>query len=137
MLGDNQEKSKNPLKKAIRRRQAKIVTFTAPTYYDPSDVEWSEDENEPDSAISENDIGDSRKDQQSEQQEDAKSERSETASQSPAKEIVSHVESQLVNSGLIVSDAVNANSGERPSEESTESQGTSLAYPTLEVERHI
>ena len=44
MLGDNPEKSKNPLKKAMRRRNAKTVQFTAPTYYEASDVEYSSDE---------------------------------------------------------------------------------------------
>ncbi|KAJ9221017.1 hypothetical protein DTO027B5_5792 [Paecilomyces variotii] len=44
MLGDNHEKSKNPLKKAMRRRNAKTVTFTAPTYVEASDVEYSTDE---------------------------------------------------------------------------------------------
>ncbi|GAD95096.1 SH3 domain protein, putative [Paecilomyces variotii No. 5] len=46
MLGDNPEKSKNPLKKAMRRRNAKTVTFTAPTYVEASDVEYSTDEEE-------------------------------------------------------------------------------------------
>ncbi|OJJ49815.1 hypothetical protein ASPZODRAFT_1033532 [Penicilliopsis zonata CBS 506.65] len=44
MLGDNPEKSKNPLKKAMRRRNAKTVTFTSPTYIEASDVEYSSDE---------------------------------------------------------------------------------------------
>lgn len=44
MLGDNAEKSKNPLKKAMRRRNAKTVQFTAPTYYEPSDNEYSDEE---------------------------------------------------------------------------------------------
>ena len=44
MLGDNPEKSKNPLKKAMRRRNAKTVQFTSPTYYEPSDVGYSTDE---------------------------------------------------------------------------------------------
>lgn len=47
MLGDNPEKSKNPLKKAMRRRNAKTVQFTAPTYYEPSEYDYS-DEEEPD-----------------------------------------------------------------------------------------
>lgn len=47
MLGDNPEKSKNPLKKAMRRRNAKTVQFAAPQYFDPSDVEYSTDEEEP------------------------------------------------------------------------------------------
>ncbi len=44
MLGDNPEKSKNPLKKAMRRRNAKTVQFSAPTYVEASDVEYSTDE---------------------------------------------------------------------------------------------
>lgn len=44
MLGDNQEKSKNPLKKAMRRRNAKTVQFSAPTYVEASDVEYSTEE---------------------------------------------------------------------------------------------
>jgi hypothetical protein len=48
MLGDNTEKSKNPLKKAMRRRNAKTVQFTAPTYYEPSEANYSSDEEEGD-----------------------------------------------------------------------------------------
>lgn len=44
MLGDNNEKSKNPLKKAMRRRNAKTVNFGAPTYIDASDVDYSTDD---------------------------------------------------------------------------------------------
>ncbi|PWY73174.1 hypothetical protein BO94DRAFT_559960 [Aspergillus sclerotioniger CBS 115572] len=44
MLGDNSEKSKNPLKKAMRRRNAKTVTFTSPTYIEASDIDFSSDE---------------------------------------------------------------------------------------------
>ncbi|KAK4946689.1 protein phosphatase regulator [Elasticomyces elasticus] len=46
MLGDNTEKSKNPLKKAMRRRNAKTVQFSAPTYYEPSEYEYSDEEEE-------------------------------------------------------------------------------------------
>lgn len=46
MLGDNSEKSKNPLKKAMRRRNAKTVNFAAPTYIEASDVEYSTDEDD-------------------------------------------------------------------------------------------
>jgi hypothetical protein len=48
MLGDKDqaEKSKNPLKKAIRRRNAKTVTFSAPTYVEASDIDYSTDEEE-------------------------------------------------------------------------------------------
>ncbi|KAL5356841.1 hypothetical protein BJX96DRAFT_143474 [Aspergillus floccosus] len=50
MLGDNSEKSKNPLKKAMRRRNAKTVTFTSPTYIEASDVEYSGEEDLDDQA---------------------------------------------------------------------------------------
>ncbi|KAI0480591.1 hypothetical protein GGR56DRAFT_687796 [Xylariaceae sp. FL0804] len=43
MLGDQAEKTKNPIKTAIRRRK-KTVTFTAPTYVDYSDFDYSTDE---------------------------------------------------------------------------------------------
>ena len=48
MLGDNPEKSRNPLKKAMRRRNAKTVQFAAPTYYEPSEYTPSDDEEEED-----------------------------------------------------------------------------------------
>lgn len=70
MLGDNPEKSKNPLKKAIRRRNAKTVNFAPPTYYDADPRVWSDDEEEDE----EGDEGDvihaentSQQDQQSQQ----------------------------------------------------------------------
>ncbi|KAL4886392.1 hypothetical protein BJY04DRAFT_72996 [Aspergillus karnatakaensis] len=48
MLGDNLEKSKNPLKKAMRRRNAKTVQFAPPTYIEASDVEYSTEEEDDD-----------------------------------------------------------------------------------------
>jgi hypothetical protein len=48
MLGDNPEKSKNPLKKAMRRRNAKTVTFASPTYFEASDIDYSSEEEEED-----------------------------------------------------------------------------------------
>ncbi len=48
MLGDEEEKrqghSLNPLKKAIKRRNMRTVQFTAPSYVEPSDVEYSTEE---------------------------------------------------------------------------------------------
>lgn len=70
MLGDNTEKSRNPLKKAMRRRNAKTVQFTAPTYYEPSDYDYSEDEEEGDDesldglGLENEDDGDAAGDQQ-------------------------------------------------------------------------
>ena len=46
MLGDNPEKSKNPLKKAMRRRNAKQVTFAPPQFHEAPKVEYSSDEDE-------------------------------------------------------------------------------------------
>ena len=49
MLGDEEDKrtanSLNPLKKAMKRRNAK-VQFAAPSYVEPSDVEYSSDDEE-------------------------------------------------------------------------------------------
>ncbi|KAG8631890.1 hypothetical protein KVT40_001030 [Elsinoe batatas] len=44
MLGDNAERSKNPLKKAMKRRQTKTVQFAAPTYVEASDYDYSDEE---------------------------------------------------------------------------------------------
>lgn len=44
MLGDNAERSKNPLKKAMKRRAAKTVQFAPPTYVEASDYEYSDEE---------------------------------------------------------------------------------------------
>lgn len=44
MLGDTAVKSKNPLKQAMRRRNAKNVTFGAPSYVEASDYDYSSDE---------------------------------------------------------------------------------------------
>ncbi|WPH01856.1 Hypothetical protein R9X50_00471000 [Acrodontium crateriforme] len=46
MLGDQSEKSRNPLKMAIRRRNAKTVQFAPPTYVEASDYEYSDEEGE-------------------------------------------------------------------------------------------
>lgn len=43
-LTDDPGKSKNPLKKAMRRRNAKKVDFSPPTYHEASEVEWSDEE---------------------------------------------------------------------------------------------
>ena len=44
MLGDQAEKTKNPLKSAMRRRKTKTVAFAPPTYVDYSDIDYSTDE---------------------------------------------------------------------------------------------
>ena len=45
MLGDNSGKSKNPVKIALKRRGCQ-VKFTAPTFYEPPDDNFSSDEDE-------------------------------------------------------------------------------------------
>lgn len=51
MLGDNMEKSKNPLRKAMKRRNAKTVQFTAPTYVEASDYEYDTEEEDEENAM--------------------------------------------------------------------------------------
>ncbi|KAF2468861.1 uncharacterized protein BDR25DRAFT_53693 [Lindgomyces ingoldianus] len=51
MLGDTAEKTKNPLKKAMRRRNAKTVQFAAPTYVEASDYDYSSDEDNGDEEL--------------------------------------------------------------------------------------
>ncbi|KAK1835050.1 hypothetical protein QBC39DRAFT_419466, partial [Podospora conica] len=46
MLCDQAEKSRNPLKSALKRKKAKTVQFAGNTYVDPSDVEYSSEEEE-------------------------------------------------------------------------------------------
>jgi hypothetical protein len=50
MLGDTTEKTKNPLKKAMRRRNAKTVQFGTPTYIEASEYEYTTDEDSDDDA---------------------------------------------------------------------------------------
>ncbi|KAK3708340.1 protein phosphatase regulator [Vermiconidia calcicola] len=46
MLSDNSEKSRNPLKKAMRRRNAKTVQFAAPTYVEASDYDYDTEDDD-------------------------------------------------------------------------------------------
>ncbi|KAK5060089.1 hypothetical protein LTR84_009973 [Exophiala bonariae] len=62
MLGDNPEKSKNPLKKAMRRRNAKTVQFAPPTYYEPSDYEYSDEEDDGNESLTDQGIDDNADD---------------------------------------------------------------------------
>lgn len=50
MLGDQAEKTRNPIMTAMKRRKAKTVTFAAPTYVDYSDIEYSDEEGGEDDA---------------------------------------------------------------------------------------
>lgn len=68
MLGDNSEKSKNPLKKAMRRRNAKSVSFSNPTYIEASDVEFGTDDEMEDGDFFDHDEESSRGDDDEESQ---------------------------------------------------------------------
>ncbi|KAL8730367.1 MAG: hypothetical protein Q9166_004132 [cf. Caloplaca sp. 2 TL-2023] len=48
LLDDQNARTRNPLKKAIKRRTGKLVQFTAPTYVEASDVDYSTEEEEGD-----------------------------------------------------------------------------------------
>ncbi|KAI0881911.1 uncharacterized protein GGS22DRAFT_196093 [Annulohypoxylon maeteangense] len=48
MLGDQAEKTKNPLKTAMKRRKAKTVAFAPPTFVDYSDIDYSTEEEDGD-----------------------------------------------------------------------------------------
>lgn len=84
MLGDNPEKSKNPLKKAMRRRNAKTVQFAAPTYYEPSDYEYSDDEEDGDDSQLDQGIDDNTDDDSNSQNEASGAERESQAQRDTA-----------------------------------------------------
>lgn len=81
MLGDQAEKSKNPLKKALRKRNAKTVTFTAPTYVEASDIDYSTDEEEGEDGF----FNQSGQNDQNGDQQDESEDRDETATVEPLK----------------------------------------------------
>ncbi|OTA81748.1 hypothetical protein M434DRAFT_17273 [Hypoxylon sp. CO27-5] len=68
MLGDQAEKAKNPLKTAIKRRKAKTVMFTAPTYVDYSDIDYSTEEEDGDGDGEKQDSQQTREQQTTSQQ---------------------------------------------------------------------
>jgi len=76
MLSDSvHEKSKNPLKKAIRRRNAKTVTFTNPTYHEPSEYDYTtEEENEDGDGVEGDDYDDEEENTQTRDQEEGPAE---------------------------------------------------------------
>ncbi|KAH6849830.1 hypothetical protein B0I37DRAFT_427607 [Chaetomium sp. MPI-CAGE-AT-0009] len=48
MLGDQQDKARNPIRSAMKRRKTKTVQFAAPTYVDYSDFDYSTEEEDAD-----------------------------------------------------------------------------------------
>lgn len=70
MLGDNPDRSINPLKKAMRRRNAKTVQFIGNTYYEASDNDYSSEEEDQDQDVQQDGgEGASAEDQQGETEE--------------------------------------------------------------------
>jgi hypothetical protein len=83
MLSDSvHEKSKNPLKKAIRRRNAKTVTFTNPTYHEPSEYDYTtEEEDEDGDGVEGDDYDDEEENTQTRDLEEGQAERDQPAVQ--------------------------------------------------------
>ncbi len=125
MLGDNPEKPKNPLKKAMRRRNTKQVQFTAPTYYDASDIDYSTEEDEDGdgeySAHEDEDQGSQSQDQNKEVKEDATVDPAKGKIENDANSInESHVSVESRDTDVDQNTMVN---GERTSEEVVERSG--------------
>ena len=66
MLGDQQDKARNPIRSAMKRRKTKNVQFAAPTYVDYSDIDYSTEEEDADGELAQQQQGQqSQKAQQS------------------------------------------------------------------------
>ncbi|KAJ5582231.1 hypothetical protein N7535_000851 [Penicillium sp. DV-2018c] len=135
MLGDNNEKSKNPLKKAMRRRNAKTVNFGPPTYIEASDVEYSTDDDSEHGDFFNDDetLDGEEEDDAQEQAEDIVVEPLRTKAQKePSTE-------QVVVNGAEKQDSQHTNSERRPSsEEFFEAEGKALTtnLSSVEFETH-
>ncbi|RMZ77665.1 hypothetical protein DV738_g4267, partial [Chaetothyriales sp. CBS 135597] len=121
MLGDNPEKSKNPLKKAMRRRNAKTVQFTAPTYYEPSEYDYSDDDEADDSQLEPGDAAEGG-DQAEEQ---------EAATQHTGEDVAtSDQDSQHYDENVAVNGLQHTTSNESSQEDQQMSQGKTSASTT-------
>ena len=125
MLGDSPEKSKNPLKKAMRRRNGKTVQFAPPTYVEPPDIEYSTEE-EVDSdaednvhAEESNDMRDG--DQEVDSNETAIAETS--MSRTQGNEVAAIDEAQASGDSQVVDDPRQTTDSERTSDEVVERSG--------------
>ena len=134
MLGDSQEKSKNPLKKAMRRRNAKTVQFAPPTYVDAPNVEYSTEEEAESDGEYVGQAEESSEVQDGDQEVDA----NETANVEPLKsrtqgnEINSIDEAQQASGdSQIIDDQRNTTESERTSDETFERPGETLSNQAL------
>jgi hypothetical protein len=112
MLGDKDlgEKTKNPLKKAIRRRGAKTVTFSAPTYVEASDIDYSTDED-----VEGDYYGQERQQQQQSASQQDEAEEDDVATAEP---VVVKAEAKDADSDIVESN--DRNNSELPSKSSSE-----------------
>ncbi|EAQ91087.1 hypothetical protein CHGG_03022 [Chaetomium globosum CBS 148.51] len=65
MLGDQQDKARNPIRSAMKRRKTKNVQFAAPTYVDYSDIDYSTEEEDADGELAQQQGQQSQQSQQS------------------------------------------------------------------------
>lgn len=134
MLGDNQEKSKNPLKKAMRRRNAKTVQFAPPTYVDAPNVEYSTEEE----AESDGEYGAQAEESSEVQDGDQEVDANETATVEPLKSRTQGNEISLIDEAQqasgdsqIIDDQRNTTESERTSDETFERPGKTLLNQVL------
>lgn len=124
MLGDNPEKPKNPLKIAMRRRNVKTVQFTAPTYFEASDVDYSTEEEDDDGEFAAQDANHASQSQ----------EQDKDTAEDETIDLSNNKYDEAKASDIIAVDSsdkdVNQNTlnGERASEETSEPSG-GLPYP--------
>lgn len=130
MLGDSQEKMKNPLKKAMRRRNAKTVQFAPPTYVDAPNVEYSTEEEADSDGEYTAQAEESSKAQDGDQEVDA----NETAAVEPLKSRTQGNEAgsmdaaeQASRDSQVIDDQRNTTESERTSDETIERPGKVLS----------
>ena len=116
MLGDNPEKSKNPLKKAMRRRNAKTVQFAPPTYYEPSDYEYSDEEDEGNESLTDQGMDDNTDDDAHNDQEVAVNE---SESQGQRAAVTANGVQRMASSDSLKSDMSSDNSTRAQQQEAT------------------
>lgn len=128
MLGDSPEKSKNPLKKAMRRRNGKTVQFAPPTYFEPPNVEYSTEEE----ADSDGEYTAQAEESSDVQDRDQQGDPNETATVEPLKsrtqgnETSSIDETQASGDSQVIDDQRNTTESERTSDEALERLGEIL-----------
>ena len=123
MLSDNTEKSKNPLKTAIRRRRnAKMVQFSTPTYYEASDIDWSDDEEEQEDFYKDDEEDSKEQQSSSEEKAEGEAQKSNVETKEPVVNATGQEKTEKRDDSQKGPSA--SSEAERTSRESSESQGT-------------